>query len=110
MLVPPLQNTCTNAAHSYSAHVMTTASAFGGCAGVVSSCGACFPTAAQFTAGKSGVLLMDGRNFFEKSSVLMAAETRRRAGCNGSVVCGTFEAAVMFHLHSEHFSVTVMRN
>src|SRR6202041_105734 len=96
MLVALLQNTCTSAAHSASAHVMTTASAFGSCAGVLSSCGDCFPTAAQFTTGKSGVLMMDGRNFFEKSSALTAAETRRRAGCNASVECDAFPVAGMF--------------
>src|SRR5580658_348558 len=110
MLVPLLQNTCTNAAHSASAQVMTTVSAFGSCAGVLSNCGACFPTAAQFTAGKSGVLLMDGSNFFEKSSALTAAESRSRAGCNASDDCDSFDVAFMFYLHDEQYLVKVMRN
>src|ERR1700733_11649735 len=96
MLVALLQNTCTSAAHSASAHVMTTASAFGSCAGVFSNCGACFPTAAQFTTGKPGVLLIDGTNFFENSSALTAAETSRRAGCSASVECDAFPVAGMF--------------
>src|SRR5580658_2440253 len=96
MLVALLQNTCTSAAHSASAQVITTASAVGSCVGVASSCGAGFPTAAQFTTGKSGVLLMDGRNFFENSSAVTAAETRRRAGCNASVECDAFPVAGMF--------------
>ena len=110
MLVPLLQNTCTNAAHSAAAHVMTTTSAFGSSAGVLNNCGACFPTAAQFTAAKSGVLLLDGRNFLEKSSALTAAESRSRAGCSASVVCDAFGVAVILDLHSERFSVTVTRN
>src|ERR1700683_1314003 len=89
---------------------MTTASAVGSCAGVLSSCGACFPIAAQFTTGKSGVLLMAGRNFFEKSSALTAAETSRRAGCNASVECDTFPVAGMFISISRGYPATMIRN
>ena len=53
---------------------------------------------------------IDGRNFLEKSSALMAAESRSRAGCNASVVCDIFGVVVMLHLHSECFSTTVARN
>src|SRR5271170_6286310 len=90
-----LQKTCCSAAHSGSAQVTTTASAAGRLDGVFSSRGACCPIAAQFTAGNAGVLLMDGWNFLAKSAGLIAAESRSRAGCNGSVVFDAFAMTVI---------------
>jgi hypothetical protein len=57
MAVPLEQKTCSMAAHSALAQVMTTALAFGSFpAGVFSRLGACCPTWPQFIAGKAGAL------------------------------------------------------
>src|SRR5271163_1659148 len=76
MVEVPVQKTCCSAAHSASAHVMTTVEAFGNSpAEGGSRLGACLPTTPYFTTGNGGPCAIPG---LKLDSVAACSVTPRR--------------------------------